>query len=843
MVVGVATRNPAVGEDAVQHRRGEEPRRHRGAGGRRRRRGDGRARPTHVLWVPADRPAALARSSAWCRCSSSPTAWPACTATTSTVPATWPRRSPSSERSTAPLRWAAASELDRRRWPVVGVGVDAVDVDRFRRVLARRPALADRLFTDGELADARRGRRPGPRPGRPLRRQGGRHEGPRRRPRRLRLHRRRGGPRSASTPPAPRPRTGAAADAGRRGGRGRAGTSRSPTPTEVAIAFVVAERRRAVRCAGRPGGGVASDATGPHRRRDARRRRRAPATTPLDVLVGRAGTAVAVAALRHARRRLRPPGGGGGGQGQQRRRRPGGGAGPAGAGGPGCAWSRPATPSAGAGPRATWSSTPPTAPASAATTDAPAVAPGTPVLAVDIPSGVDADTGEAAGAPVPADRTVTFAALKPGLLQGDGAGWPGGSRWPTSASRSATPPAPADGGRRRGRLLPARGPGRQQVGRPPCWWWPGRRAWRGRRPVHPRRLWPRAPAWSGSGCPGGAGRRAWPPRRCACACRPRAGPPRALEAGAACKAVVVGPGLGRDAGDGRRGPRRGRRSPVPVVVDADGLIALGDVATAPGPCDQRSAGRASSPPTTASTRRLIGSAPGPRPPRRGPAAGRPPRVRWCCSRGRTTAVADPGGPASCWPRPGARRWPRPAPATSSRGSSGPSWPAGSPPLEAAALAAHVHGRAGAPGPGRGPGGRRPARPGGRGALGDAGARSRARPASGRSAGRATTSRGDAGPGALAAGLGRDRPRRRAPQRRAPVPAWSARPRSAPWSRRTATGTARWPWPGPPWPAGPPGWRWPWSTRAWSCARPASTAPILLLSERPARRWRRRWPAA
>lgn len=41
----------------------------------------------------------------------------------------------------------------------------------------------------------------------------------------------------------------------------------------------------------------------------------------------------------------------------------------------------------------------------------------TPVLAVDIPSGVDALTGEAHGPVLAATRTVTFAALKPGLLQ------------------------------------------------------------------------------------------------------------------------------------------------------------------------------------------------------------------------------------------------------------------------------------------------------------------------------------------------------------------------------------------------------------------------------------------
>jgi NAD(P)H-hydrate epimerase len=41
---------------------------------------------------------------------------------------------------------------------------------------------------------------------------------------------------------------------------------------------------------------------------------------------------------------------------------------------------------------------------------------GAPVLAVDIPSGVSGLTGAASGRPVVADRTVTFAALKPGLL-------------------------------------------------------------------------------------------------------------------------------------------------------------------------------------------------------------------------------------------------------------------------------------------------------------------------------------------------------------------------------------------------------------------------------------------
>jgi len=47
---------------------------------------------------------------------------------------------------------------------------------------------------------------------------------------------------------------------------------------------------------------------------------------------------------------------------------------------------------------------------------------GLPVVSADVPSGLDADTGMAAGPVVRADVTVTFSALKPGLLM-----WPGPS--------------------------------------------------------------------------------------------------------------------------------------------------------------------------------------------------------------------------------------------------------------------------------------------------------------------------------------------------------------------------------------------------------------------------------
>ena len=42
-----------------------------------------------------------------------------------------------------------------------GIGIDLIEVARVERALERRPRLAARLFTDGELAHARSRRRPG----------------------------------------------------------------------------------------------------------------------------------------------------------------------------------------------------------------------------------------------------------------------------------------------------------------------------------------------------------------------------------------------------------------------------------------------------------------------------------------------------------------------------------------------------------------------------------------------------------------------------------------------------------------------------------------------------------
>jgi holo-[acyl-carrier protein] synthase len=50
----------------------------------------------------------------------------------------------------------AAADAAGSAGVLVGVGIDAVDVERFTRVLRRRPTLADRLFSAEERAEAAR---------------------------------------------------------------------------------------------------------------------------------------------------------------------------------------------------------------------------------------------------------------------------------------------------------------------------------------------------------------------------------------------------------------------------------------------------------------------------------------------------------------------------------------------------------------------------------------------------------------------------------------------------------------------------------------------------------------
>jgi hydroxyethylthiazole kinase-like uncharacterized protein yjeF len=63
-------------------------------------------------------------------------------------------------------------------------------------------------------------------------------------------------------------------------------------------------------------------------------------------------------------------------------------------------------------------------PAAAALVEQAAAGPGL-MVAVDVPSGVDAGTGAVAGAAFPAQHTVTFGAVKAGLVVGEGRGYAG----------------------------------------------------------------------------------------------------------------------------------------------------------------------------------------------------------------------------------------------------------------------------------------------------------------------------------------------------------------------------------------------------------------------------------
>ncbi len=321
--------------------------------------------------------------------------------------------------------------------------------------------------------------------------------------------------------------------------------------------------------------------------------------------------------------------------------------------------------------------------------DAPAVPPGVAVLACDIPSGVHGDTGVAAGRPLAAVRTVTFAAWKPGLLQGDGPALAGHVTVAdigldcSRARVSLVEDADVDG-------LPARPPDAHK--------------------------WQTAVAVV-AGSPGMTGAAALCARAAgrAGAGMVRLGVPGAdpgdLPAGEAvgialpaagwadevvalsrrCAAVVVGPGLGRGEAVAAEVRRLVARCPVPVVVDADGLHALGDPAALAAVVSARGRGDVVLTPHDGELARLAGSAPGPDrlAAARGLAAASGAVV---LSKGPTTVVARPDGRAHVV-RAGSPRLATAGTGDVLAGMIGAFVARGVAPPEAAALAAHVHGRA------------------------------------------------------------------------------------------------------------------------------------------------------
>jgi hydroxyethylthiazole kinase-like uncharacterized protein yjeF len=321
---------------------------------------------------------------------------------------------------------------------------------------------------------------------------------------------------------------------------------------------------------------------------------------------------------------------------------------------------------------------------------APVVGPDTLVLAVDIPSGVLGDTGEAPGRVLPADRTVTFAALKPGLLQGEGIGLAGTVSvadigLPVHAARvhliedaDVTRLVPArgrDGNKWRTAVLVVAGS-------------PGMTGAAG--------LCARAAFRAGAGMvrlgvPGGEVADS-PAAEAVSIVLPGDGWAEvALEQAERCKAIVVGPGLGRDPATAAEVRRLVTGTDLPVVVDADGLFALGEME---GPL--RPVPSVVLTPHDGEYGRLLDGPPGPD---RIAAARRLAAASGGIAlvKGSTTVIADPSGRALVVTA-GSPRLATAGTGDVLSGVIGAFLARGVAPLEAAALAAHVHGRAAGLGP-------------------------------------------------------------------------------------------------------------------------------------------------
>ncbi len=327
--------------------------------------------------------------------------------------------------------------------------------------------------------------------------------------------------------------------------------------------------------------------------------------------------------------------------------------------------------------------------------EAPEVAAGIPVLAVDIPSGVEGDTGAASGRPMRALRTVTFGALKPGLVQGDGARLAGA----VTVARIGLPIGEAsiavvdDGDVVR--LVPPRDPGGNK--------WSaavlvvaGSPGMTGAAALCARAAYRAGAGMVRLGVPGGDLGQLPAAEAVGVALPAEGWATAALEVAARCRSVVVGPGIGRAPSTGSEVRRLVAESPVPVLVDADGLAALGRDGPA-RPSAARSAVLLT--PHDGEYGQLVGERPGPD---RIDAARRLAAARGVLVllKGPTTAVADPSG------RVLLGRSGTPALATAGTGDVLSGVIAalvarGVPLLEAAALGAHVHGRAAALGPGSG----------------------------------------------------------------------------------------------------------------------------------------------
>ncbi len=313
--------------------------------------------------------------------------------------------------------------------------------------------------------------------------------------------------------------------------------------------------------------------------------------------------------------------------------------------------------------------------------------PGAPVLAVDIPSGVDGLTGQACDGAVRAAATVTFAALKPGLLFGEGPERAGAVEIADIGldTSGAFASAVEDGdmahlpSRRRdghkwdaGVFVTAGSPGMMGA------------------PVLVARGALAAGAGSVRlGVPGLAMDRHVTGAEFV-------GVPMPAEGWAAttlllaerCRAIVLGPGIGKGAELAREVRRLIDRARVPLVLDADALVDI-----------ERTTSHTVLTPHDGEFRSMTGQDLGP---------DRMDAARRLALRtgavvllkGATTVVAEPGGEVLLVTA-GSPRLATAGTGDVLAGVIGAFLAQGVPPLQAAALAAHAHGRAACLGPSRG----------------------------------------------------------------------------------------------------------------------------------------------
>ena len=197
---------------------------------------------------------------------------------------------------------------------------------------------------------------------------------------------------------------------------------------------------------------------------------------------------------------------------------------------------------------------------------------GAPVLAVDIPSGVNGLTGEAAEGAVRAERTVTFAALKPGLLFGEGPDRAGIVEVVDIGLDVSSAAASLIEGADVATWLPPR-PRETHKWKTAVWVVAGSPGMTGAAELCSRSAMRAGAGLVHLGVPG----LETPPTPLEVIGRPlpRDGwEERVVDELDRFKAIAVGPGLGRDDEQGAAVRRLVAAAPTPAVVDADGIYAL-----------------------------------------------------------------------------------------------------------------------------------------------------------------------------------------------------------------------------------------------------------------------------